>query len=59
MEDFIGYSVKEKLSTLFSAVFISALAVFFLIEGSGPIAFPLVMLALVFFLYQGKTICLE
>ncbi|MBQ1794246.1 MAG: hypothetical protein II110_01010 [Treponema sp.] len=45
MEDFIGYSVKEKLSTLFSAVFISALAVFFLIEGSGPIAFPLVMLA--------------
>lgn len=54
MEDFIGYSVKEKLSTLFSAVFISALAVFFLIEGSGPIAFPLVMLALVFFYIKEK-----
>ncbi len=54
MEDFIGYSVKEKLSTLFSAVFISALAVFFLIEGSGPIAFPLVMLASVFFYIKEK-----
>jgi len=54
MEDFIGYSVKEKLSTLFSAVFISALAVFLLIEGSEPIAFPLVMLALVFFYIKEK-----
>ena len=54
MEDFIGYSVKEKLSTLFSAVFISALAVFFLIEGSGPIAFPLVMLCMVLFFIKEK-----
>ncbi len=54
MEDFIGYSVKEKLSTLFTAVFISALAVFFLIEGSGPISFPLVMLASVFFYIKEK-----
>lgn len=54
MEDFIGYSVKEKLSTLLTAVFISALAVFFLIEGSGPISIPLVMLASVFFYIKEK-----
>ena len=54
MEDFIGYSVKEKLSTLFSAVFISALSVFSLIDGTMPISLPIVMLASVFFYIKEK-----
>lgn len=54
MEDFIGYSVKEKLSTLFSAVFISALSVFSLINGTMPISLPIVMLASVFFYIKEK-----
>ena len=54
MEDFIGYSVKEKLSTLFAVIFISALSVFSLIDGTMPIAFPLVMLCMVLFFIKEK-----
>lgn len=54
MEDFIGYSVKEKLSTLFAVIFISALSVFALIDGTMPISLPIVMLCMVLFFIKEK-----
>lgn len=54
MEDFIGYSVKEKLSTLFAVIFISALSVFSLIDGTMPISLPIVMLCMVLFFIKEK-----
>ena len=54
MEDFIGYSVKEKLSTLFAVIFISALSVFALIDGTMPISLPIVMLCMVLLFIKEK-----